>query len=81
MSGSTATLRGRFRGLMVGTAIGDALGRPVEGHQQVSESYIEEIQTRPRSMIYTDDTIMAIWLAESLLASGGFAGPNQWSLI
>lgn len=70
-------MRGRFRGLMVGTAVGDALGRPVEGHQQVSESYIDEIRKRPRSMTYTDDTIMAIWVAESLLASGGFDGGDM----
>jgi poly(ADP-ribose) glycohydrolase ARH3 len=62
---------------MVGTAVGDALGRPVEGHQQVSESYIDEIRTNPRSMVYTDDTVMTIWLAESLLAADGFDGADM----
>ncbi len=71
------TTRDRFRGLMLGTAVGDALGRPIEGLQQVSPSYIEEIVSGPRSMIYTDDTAMTIWLAESLLAAGGFDGADM----
>lgn len=62
---------------MLGTAIGDALGRPVEGHPQVSESYVEEIRSGPRSMIYTDDTAMTIWLVESLLAVGEFDGADM----
>ncbi|MEX0797790.1 MAG: ADP-ribosylglycohydrolase family protein [Acidimicrobiia bacterium] len=71
------TTRDRFRGLMLGTAVGDALGRPVEGHQEVSQSYIDEILAGPRSMIYTDDTAMTIWLAESLLAAGRFDGADM----
>jgi len=71
------SLRDRFRGLMLGTAVGDALGRPVEGHAQVSQTYIDEIRTDPRSMIYTDDTVMATWLAESLLAVDGFDGADM----
>ncbi|MGF1618516.1 MAG: ADP-ribosylglycohydrolase family protein [Acidimicrobiia bacterium] len=71
------TTRDRFRGLMLGTAVGDALGRPVEGHQVVSQSYIDEILAGPRSMIYTDDTAMTIWLAESLLAAGRFDGADM----
>ena len=62
---------------MLGLAVGDALGRPVEGHPQVSQTYIDEIRTDPRSMIYTDDTVMAIWLAESLLAVDGFDGADM----
>ena len=62
---------------MLGLAVGDALGRPVEGHPQVSQTYIDEIRTDPRSMIYTDDTVMATWLAESLLAVDGFDGADM----
>lgn len=71
------TTRDRFRGLMLGTAVGDALGRPVEGHPEVSQSYIEEILAGPRSMTYTDDTAMTMWLAESLLAADGFNGADM----
>lgn len=71
------SLGDRFRGLMVGIAVGDALGRPVEGRRRVPESYLEEIVTRPPSMIYTDDTAMSIWLAESLLARDGFDGAHM----
>ena len=59
---------------MLGTAVGDALGRPVEGHRQVSESYLAEISVMPRSKGYSDDTALTIWLAESLLACDGFDG-------
>lgn len=71
------SLQDRFRGLMVGIAVGDALGRPVEGHHDVSPSYIDEITTRPRSLAYSDDAAMSIWLTESLLACGGFDGADM----
>lgn len=62
---------------MVGIAVGDALGRPVEGHRDVSPGYIDEITTRPRSLTYSDDAAMSIWLTESLLACGGFDGADM----
>jgi poly(ADP-ribose) glycohydrolase ARH3 len=43
----------------------------------VSQSYIEEIRADPRSMIYTDDTAMTIWLAESLLTADRFDGADM----
>lgn len=70
-------LRDRFRGLMVGTAVGDCLGRPVEGHRTVGKGYIEEILGSPPSLIYTDDTAMTMVVAESLLASDGFEGSDM----
>lgn len=71
------SLKDRFRGLMVGIAVGDALGREVEGHRHVSASYLDEIKTRPRSITYSDDTAMAISLTESLLACDGFDGADM----
>lgn len=70
-------LKDRFRGLMVGIAVGDALGRPVEGHPRVSGSYLEEIRVHPLSLVYSDDAAMSIWLAESLLACDGFDGDDM----
>ncbi len=67
----------RFRGLMVGTAVGDCLGRPVEGHRQVPASYLETVRTHPPALIYTDDTAMTMSLAESLLAGDGFDGADM----
>ncbi len=71
------TLEDRFRGLMVGTAVGDCLGRPVEGHRSVGESYLTEVKTRPPLLIYTDDTAMTLKLAESLIESDGFDGADM----
>ncbi|MEX2624722.1 MAG: ADP-ribosylglycohydrolase family protein [Acidimicrobiia bacterium] len=66
----------RFRGLMIGTAVGDSLGRPVEGHRRVSVDYVAEVITNPPPMRLTDDTAMTIGLAESLLAADGFSGDD-----
>lgn len=70
------TLEDRFRGLMVGTAVGDCLGRPVEGHRSIGEAYLTEVVTDPPPLIYTDDTAMTIKLAESLVESNGFDGSD-----
>jgi len=67
----------RFQGLMAGIVIGDVLGHPVEGHRTVSEMYLEEIRTKPRSLVYTDDTAMSIAVAESLLGCDGFDGADM----
>lgn len=71
------TLQDRFRGLLVGTAVGDALGRPVEGHREIRPSYLEEIRTAPRSNRVSDDTVMTNALTESLLACNGFDGDDM----
>ncbi|MEX1133725.1 MAG: ADP-ribosylglycohydrolase family protein [Acidimicrobiia bacterium] len=74
---TTVNLQDRFRGLMVGIAVGDALGRPVEGHRQVASSYLEEMSRRLPSHVYTDDTAMSIGLASSLLECDGFDGEHM----
>lgn len=61
---------------MLGVAVGDCLGRPVEGHRHVPESYLEEVLSSPPPMIYTDDTAMTIVLARSLFDSDGFSGAD-----
>lgn len=69
-------LRDRFRGLMVGTAVGDCLGRPVEGLGAVPDSYIDELIGRNTLLLYSDDTVLTMALVESLLATGGFDGTD-----
>lgn len=72
----TADLQNRFEGVMLGLAAGDCLGRPVEGHREVARSYLDEIRTSPPRLFYTDDTAMALAIADSLLASDGFSGSD-----
>lgn len=70
-------LKERFRGALVGVAIGDALGAPVEGRPHVESSYLESLDVDPISLTYTDDTAMTIGVAESLLSCRGFDGGHM----
>ncbi len=67
-------LRDRFRGVLIGGVIGDAMGRANEGGRpsEVGERQIRNYQpwhgwrSGPKGTI-TDDTQMTMWLAESIL--------------
>lgn len=77
-------LRDRFRGTLLGLFIGDALGMPVEGwpRAMIRERFVHD-RGRLREMCdarlgagtYTDDTQMALALAEALL--DGEAGASE----
>jgi len=72
----------RYSGCLVGQALGDALGFPVEGYPpDTCAGYVDEV-LRPRNLEravrapyrfgqYTDDTQLARELAISLIACGG----------
>lgn len=62
---------------MLGTAVGDCLGRPMEGRRHVPEEYLDGLLTSPPALIYTDDTLMSALLAGSLLQSDGFSGADM----
>lgn len=71
----------KARGMLVGLAIGDALGAPVEFLPSPSDAYIEELDeeiahfhdnTRLEKGAFTDDTSMALCIADSLLERGGY---------
>jgi ADP-ribosylglycohydrolase len=76
--------RAKFRGALLGGAIGDALGRPAEGKPR--ETLLSRYGTLrdyvpwsgwkagPRGT-YTDDTQLTICVAESLLATDGVLSP------
>jgi ADP-ribosyl-[dinitrogen reductase] hydrolase len=66
-----ATLQDRARGCAVGAAVGDALGMPLEFDPPRPESYmVREMGVgRLPPGTFTDDTEMALALAESLLRS------------
>jgi poly(ADP-ribose) glycohydrolase ARH3 len=73
---SQLTIESRFEGCLLGLAIGDALGAPFEGKpaEDLSRQYrsaqdlIEN--PPPGELWYTDDTQMAIGVAESLVKCG-----------
>ena len=64
------TIRDRIRGCAVGSAVGDALGMPLEfGPRQPADHLVREMRgARLPAGSFTDDTEMALALAESLLA-------------
>lgn len=73
--------RDRFRGCLVGLAAGDALGTTIEFSSPGSFAPIEDIVGGgPFGLAagqWTDDTSMALCLAESLIECGGFDALDQ----
>lgn len=66
----------RFRGALVGVAVGDALGAPFEGHPVVSVEELRGVVEGDDPLRYTDDTAMTMGLAHSLLNRRGFDGAH-----
>ena len=71
----------KARGMLVGLAVGDALGAPVEFLPAPSDFYIkqqgEKIEhfhknSRVPAGVWTDDTSMALCIADSLIANKGY---------
>ena len=62
-------VRSKFLGAMVGTAVGDAIGE-LAFRRPTKDGLVGEVETR-ETLVYTDDTAMAIGLAESLVEVGG----------
>lgn len=71
----------KARGMLVGLAVGDALGAPVEFLPSPSDVYIETLgdeiehfheNTRLPKGVWTDDTSMTLCIADSLLERGGY---------
>lgn len=61
------------QGMLLGLALGDALGYPVEflSLERIRQQYGKQgITTPPNPALYTDDTQMSIALAEALIAAG-----------
>lgn len=65
-------LRSKFRGALLGTVVGDSLGRTLEGAPTLGSRKAEEIVAGYRELRYTDDTQMMIGVAESLVEERGF---------
>lgn len=70
-------LKSKFLGALVGTGVGDTLGRPFEGFKGPFTIHTIKLGGR-----YTDDTEMAIGVAESLVEKQGFDGEHMvWTFI
>ncbi len=71
----------RYRGSLLGLAVGDALGAPLEFKQRESFEPIKDISAggvfQLNSGEWTDDTSMALCLAESLIENRGFLASDQ----
>ncbi len=75
------TLRGRYRGSLLGLAVGDALGAATQYRRAGSFAPVGDLLgggafDLPRGS-WSDDTAMALCLAESLLESQGFEPQDQ----
>ena len=67
----------KFPGCLVGTAIGDALGARREGMGMSGSEDVVSLAEKLEQLMYTDDTHMAIGIAESLIESKGFDGEHM----
>ncbi|MGH2638821.1 MAG: ADP-ribosylglycohydrolase family protein, partial [Rhabdochlamydiaceae bacterium] len=75
----------RFRGSLLGLAVGDALGAPIEGSRRGSFPPVRGFESFDGSLAHqrfpegcwTDDTSMALCLAESLINCKGFDPTDQ----
>jgi poly(ADP-ribose) glycohydrolase ARH3 len=72
-----STITDRFRGVLLGTAVGDCLGAPMEGRELITEAFLDRLRDDPGPLRYTDDTAMTIGVARSLIACRGFDGHHM----
>jgi ADP-ribosylglycohydrolase len=74
-------LHDRYLGCLVGLALGDALGAPIEGRPRGSFPPVVGISEEPRPGLpvggWTDDTALALCLAASLIERVGFDPSDQ----
>ena len=74
-------MRSRYRGAMLGLATGDALGTTLEFNPPGTFEPIDDMvgggPFRLKPGQWTDDTSMALCLAESLIEKGGFDAEDQ----
>ena len=76
-----ALTESRFCGVMLGVAVGDALGARFEGVGSVDPDELAKFASDPGPLRYTDDTHMTLGLARSLVERQGFDAPYTAELF
>ena len=79
--GGPPDLAHKFRGALIGAAVGDALGARFEGAGSVEPAELERLEQSPGPLRYTDDTHMTLGMAQSLVESRGFDGARMAALF
>jgi ADP-ribosylglycohydrolase len=69
-------LRSKFRGTLLGVAVGDALGAPFEGAPTIAQTDLARLVQDPGPLRYTDDTHLTLGLAQSLIDRPWFDGAH-----
>lgn len=67
----------RGQAALLGTALGDAVGAPFEGRWRVARDDVVAWLADDATLVWTDDTHMAVELAAALAASGGRIDPQS----
>jgi poly(ADP-ribose) glycohydrolase ARH3 len=67
----------KVAGLLLGTALGDAVGRPFEGTPHPAPAAVRQAAETDAILTWTDDTAMSIALTEWLIASGNTASDED----
>jgi poly(ADP-ribose) glycohydrolase ARH3 len=67
----------RWRGALLGTGLGDAVGRPFEGDAHVEPARVDAWLDSSEQLTWTDDTAMTIALSRSLIAQQGGVDPEH----
>ena len=76
-SGASEDIATKFRGTLVGAAVGDALGAPFEGAPRVKLTDLERLARESGPLRYTDGTHMTLGMAQSLVERRGFDGAHM----
>lgn len=66
----------QFRGALLGTALGDAIGAPFEGRRTVARPDVEAWLASDAQLTWTDDTAMMLVLGRSLVSGDGMVDPQ-----
>ena len=79
--GAYLELKDKFRGTLVGAAVGDALGAPFEGAISVDPKEVQGVAENAGVLRYTHDTHMTLGMAQSLMVKGRFDGADMASIF